>query len=229
MNVDRASGWFPPKSGPFLTMVSPSTGNDRSSADTATRSQWKMGVLLDETSQPHPRRGGQTYIEADPRWYQRWGDPRRTVRLLGDEFGNLGSGSDPNSSPFFGVGTVGFTDLCVASDLIRLGRDLRLRAGATVGRYFSAKSDTFRTRAEVFAILTRHSLFIDATYVDRNHVPEYFRASPIALYRALWFDHLSHVLPGFLDPEQVVHVQVASLHSDTTRRELHRAYALATG
>lgn len=167
VKMGRPSEWAP-KSGHFLTITSAAAGNDGLVADVPAHSPLKMGVLLDETSQPHPRRDGQTYVEADPRYYQRFGDPRRTIRLLGDEFGSLGSGSDPNSSPFFGVGTVGFTDLRVASDLIRLGRDLRLRAGATIGRYFSAKSDKFRTRAEVFAILTGHSLYVDATYVDRS-------------------------------------------------------------
>jgi hypothetical protein len=148
---------------------------------------------------------------------------------MGDEFGSLGSGPNSTESPFFGVGTVGFTDLQAAYSLVRLGRDLRRRAGATIGRYFSAKSDRPRTRAEVFEVLQRHCFFVDATYVDRRDLPDFFRNDPLALYRALWSDHLLHTLPGVLAPETIVYIHLASIHSDTRQRHFHRAYGLATG
>lgn len=205
------------------------SGTEPGTADTSGEGRG-YGVLLAGPGPPHPRRTGQTYIESEPRFYRRWNDPRPTLRVMGDEFGCLGSGPGEVDSPFFGVGTVAFPDLAVAYDLIRLGIAIRLRGGGdTVGRYFSGKSDRPRTREEVFEVLARHQLRIDISYVDRRTLPNFFSDHPIALYRAVWTDHLIHTLPGILVPDNVVYLDVASIHTDTRQRDFERAYAHATG
>lgn len=160
-------------------------------------------------------------------------DPRREIRVGGDESGSLDF-STRSSGRYFLVITVGVEGDALPRALEALTADLRAVTGdPSVGQPFHASKDVRYVRARMFDVLTAHAVAIDASIVDKGAVPAELVGGQNTpgkhFFSLVWYHHLIHALPGLLSPARKVRLTIAELGAYSRKTALHTAVNQATG
>ncbi len=114
-----------------------------------------------------------------------------TVYLFGDEAGNFDFSERPGASRYFMLATVKMHDWQAGNRLQALRRRLAWQ-GVHLGAVLHASEDPQAIRDEVFGVLARCELRIDATIVAKRDVPAALHDAH-ALYRYAWHEHLARI------------------------------------
>lgn len=116
-------------------------------------------------------------------------------------------------------------DSCeVGQDLAQLRRDL-VRQGTELPEGFQATEDRQAVRDEVFRLLARHELRIDATIFEKAKTLPQLREDDLEFYRTALFHHLKFLLPQVVGPGDEVFVVSATLSLRRRRRFASEAIA----
>ncbi len=160
-------------------------------------------------------------------------DPRREIRVGGDESGGLDFSGHADGR-YFLIVTVGSEGDALPRALAALATDLRAITGdPSVGQPFHASKDVRYIRERLFDVLAAHDVAIDASIVDKRAVPADLvggRNTPGKHFFSLvWYHHLIHALPGLLSPACKVHLTIAELGAYSRKTALQTAVKQATG
>lgn len=144
-----------------------------------------------------------------------------TVYLFGDEAGNFDFSDGPGASRYFVLATVTMPDWQAGDRLQALRRRLAWR-GVHLGAVLHASEDPQAVRDEVFGVLARCELRIDATIIAKRDVPAALRdAHP--LYRYAWHEHLARIAGEIARPGD----RLLAVASDLGTRKRRGAFHLA--
>jgi hypothetical protein len=113
------------------------------------------------------------------------------IYLFVDEAGNLDF--SPRGSRYFILTSVAIDDCSIEKDILELRRRLAWE-GLDINRAFHASSDRQVVRDEVFKVIGKHNLRIDATVFEkakaRPHLHHIDR-----FYERTWYLHMKHLAP----------------------------------
>ena len=144
-----------------------------------------------------------------------------TVYLFGDEAGNFDFSEGPGASRYFMLLTVAMHDWQAGDRLQALRRRLAWR-GVHLGAVLHASEDPQAVRDEVFGVLARCELRIDATIIAKRDVPAALRDAH-ALYRYAWHEHLARIAGEIAHPGD----RLLAVASDLGTRKRRGAFHLA--
>jgi hypothetical protein len=144
-----------------------------------------------------------------------------TVYLFGDEAGNFDFSEGPGASRYFMLSTVAMHDWQAGDRLQALRRRLAWR-GVHLGAVLHASEDPQTIRDEVFGVLARCELRIDATIITKREVPAALRDAH-ALYRYAWHEHLARIAGEIARPGD----RLLAVASDLGTRKRRGAFHLA--
>jgi hypothetical protein len=144
-----------------------------------------------------------------------------TVYLFGDEAGNFDFSEGRGASRYFMLSTVVMHDWQAGDRLQALRRRLAWR-GVHLGAVLHASEDPQAVRDEVFGVLARCELRIDATIVAKRDVPAALRDAH-ALYRYAWHEHLARIAGEIARPGD----RLLAVASDLGTRKRRGAFHLA--
>lgn len=114
--------------------------------------------------------------------------------IYADEAGNFDFNRERGASRFFILTTVVIPDHAIERELLDLRRELVWR-GTNPPDAFHATSDEQNTRNEVFSVLCKHDLRIDATILEKSKAQPHVTKSEELFYKYAWFYHMRHVAP----------------------------------
>ena len=144
-----------------------------------------------------------------------------TVYLFGDEAGNFDFSDGSGASRYFVLATVTMHDWQAGDRLQALRRRLAWR-GVHLGAVLHASEDPQAVRDEVFGVLARCELRIDATIIAKREVPATLRDAQ-ALYRYAWHEHLARIASEVARPGD----RLLAVASDLGTRKRRGAFHLA--
>jgi hypothetical protein len=144
-----------------------------------------------------------------------------TVYLFGDEAGNFDFSDGSGASRYFVLATVAMHDWQAGDRLQALRRRLAWR-GVHLGAVLHASEDPQAVRDEVFGVLARCELRIDATIIAKRDVPPALRDTH-ALYRYAWHEHLARIAGEIARPGD----RLLAVASDLGTRKRRGAFHLA--
>lgn len=144
-----------------------------------------------------------------------------TVYLFGDEAGNFDFSDGSGASRHFVLATVTMHDWQAGDRLQALRRRLAWR-GVHLGAVLHASEDPQAVRDEVFGVLARCELRIDATIIAKREVPATLRDAH-ALYRYAWHKHLARIASEIARPGD----RLLAVASDLGTRKRRGAFHLA--
>jgi hypothetical protein len=144
-----------------------------------------------------------------------------TVYLFGDEAGNFDFSDGSGASRYFVLATVTMHDWQAGDRLQALRRRLAWR-GVHLGAVLHASEDPQAVRDEVFGVLARCELRIDATIIAKREVPVTLRDAH-ALYRYAWHEHFARIASEVARPGD----RLLAVASDLGTRKRRGAFHLA--
>jgi hypothetical protein len=144
-----------------------------------------------------------------------------TVCLFGDEAGNFDFSLRPGASRYFILATTTMTDWQPGDRVQALRRRLAWR-GVHLGAVLHASEDPQAVRDDVFQILGRCALRIDATIIDKAAVPDRLRDAH-RLYRYAWHEHFGRIAADIARPGD----RLLAVASDLGTRKRRGAFHLA--
>jgi hypothetical protein len=136
--------------------------------------------------------------------------------VFADEAGNFDFSRKSGASRYFILTTVTMDDCRTGDALAHLRRELTWQ-GINLQEPFHATEDTLAVRAEVFDLLKRSPIRIDATILEKRKAEPHLH-SELALYKMGWFMHFKYVGPRVATSHDRLLVVAASLGTKKTRR-----------
>jgi hypothetical protein len=141
--------------------------------------------------------------------------------VFADEAGNFDFSTGPGATKYFILATTTVSDSRVGTELLELRRDLAWR-GVYLDRVFHATEDEQAVRDEVFQLLSRADLRVDATIFEkRKALPRLH--TPASFYQLAWYLHFKHVAPQIVGFGDRLLVTAASLGTKKQRGIFHKA------
>jgi hypothetical protein len=115
--------------------------------------------------------------------------------IFADEAGCFTFEKKLGASRFFILCTVAMDDDTVATNLIRLRRELAWK-GADLGDYFHACTDKQAVRDAVFETILRHPFTVQATIMEKTKAQPQVRQTKPRFYQYGWYYHFKHGTHG---------------------------------
>lgn len=144
-----------------------------------------------------------------------------TVYLFGDEAGNFDFSEGRGATRYFILATVTMAD-CQAGDRIQALRRRLAWRGVHLGGVLHASEDPQAVRDEVFAVLERCDMRIDATIVAKHAIAVSMRDGQ-RLYRYAWHEHFGRIAREIATPGD----RLLAVASDLGTRKRRGAFHLA--
>jgi hypothetical protein len=118
--------------------------------------------------------------------------------LFADEAGDFEFARKRNVSRYFILCTVTMKSCDIGHQLLDLRRDLAWRGNTAIGDYFHACEDNQCVRDEVFRLIQRADLRVDATILEKSKALPPKHPSDIDLYMHAWYYHFRSVGPAVI-------------------------------
>ena len=80
-----------------------------------------------------------------------------------------------------------------------------------MGEYFHATSDTQLVRDEVFNLIAKEDLRVDATIMEKSKAQPQVTVSKERFYKIVWRYHFKHIAPRIIRPVTELLVTAASI------------------
>lgn len=144
-----------------------------------------------------------------------------TVYVFGDEPGNFDFSDGPGASRYFVLATVAMHDWQAGDRLQALRRRLAWR-GVHLGAVLHASEDPQAVGDEVFGVLARCELRIDATIIAKLDVPAAL-GDAHALYLYAWYEHLARIAGKIAHPGDRLLAVASGLGTRKRRGAFHLA------
>lgn len=136
--------------------------------------------------------------------------------IFADEAGCFTFNRQPNVSRYFVLCTIVMDDCAVATELLRLRRELAW-AGIELGDFFHATEDKQIVRDAVFNTITEHNFSIQATIMEKAKAQPQVRQSKPTFYQYGYFFHFKYGVAPQLGANTEVLVTTASLGTKNER------------
>jgi len=143
------------------------------------------------------------------------------VYLFGDEAGNFDFSDGLGASRYFILTTVTMSN-CEAGDRLQALRRRLAWQGVHLAAVLHATKDPQQVRDEVFSMLARCDMRIDATIINKRSIPPATR-NPQALYRHVWHEHFARIAPEIARPGD----KLLAVASDLGTRKRRGAFHVA--
>jgi len=135
--------------------------------------------------------------------------------VFADEAGDFGFNRKPRASRYFIVTTVTLNDCRVGDALMQLRRELTWR-NRNLERPFHAAKDPPDVRGEVFRLIMRYPLRVDATALEKRKTkPKYH--SDTEMYKLAWYLHWKEITRRIATSQDRLFVCAASIGTKKTR------------
>ncbi|MBY6201016.1 DUF3800 domain-containing protein [Maritalea mobilis] len=136
--------------------------------------------------------------------------------LFADEAGCFTFKRGQNISDYFIICTVTLSDLSVAADLVRLRRKM-VWGKEPVSDYFHATTDKQEIRDQVFDVIRRHEVSIQATICEKAKAHPKITTSKARFYKYPWFYQFKHAIAPQLGDGDNLLVTAASIGTKKER------------
>lgn len=136
--------------------------------------------------------------------------------LFADEAGCFTFNRKKNVSRYFIVCTVLLDDLSIAADLVKLRRKL-IWEGAPVGDFFHATADKQEVRDQVYRLIQKHDIKIQATICEKAKAQPSITKSKSRFYKYPWFYTFKHGISDHLSKDDEFLITAASIGTKKER------------
>lgn len=136
--------------------------------------------------------------------------------LFADEAGCFTFKRGPNISDYFIICTVTLSDLNVAADLVKLRRKM-IWNGEAVADYFHATTDQQPIRDQVYDVIGRHDVRVQATVCEKAKAQPTITKSRARFYKYPWFYQFKHAIAPHLTADDELLITAASLGTKKER------------
>jgi hypothetical protein len=141
------------------------------------------------------------------------------IYLFVDESGNLDF--SPKGSRYFILTSVAIEDCSIESEMLNLRRDL-VWEGQEIQDAFHATEELQAIRSEVFKLICRHNLRVDATIFEKARARKNFPRNE-EFYEIAWYLHMQHVASRAAEAHDELHIIGASFATKAKQSLLVRA------
>ncbi len=142
------------------------------------------------------------------------------VLVFADESGNLDFSG--KGSRYFVLTTITLPSYALGDELLRLRRDLAWR-GVPLSDGFHATTDAQAVRDEVFSVIVRHDLRIDATILTKARARPHLQKDEVRFYKTAWFLHMRYIAPTIAAAGSELLVVGASIGTRRRQQLFHQA------
>lgn len=132
------------------------------------------------------------------------------IHVYSDESGCFAFKRNRRASKYFLVCTVAMADCSIGASLLDLRRDMIWR-GMPVGDQYHASEDRDEVREEVYDLISKHELRIDATLLEKSKARPHVRATRESFFKYAWFYHFRHVGPKVMAGRTEIAITAAAI------------------
>lgn len=136
--------------------------------------------------------------------------------IFADEAGCFTFKRGPNISNYFIICTITLSDLQVAADLVKLRRKM-IWNGEEVADFFHATADKQSVRDQVFEVIAKHDISIQATICEKAKAQPSVTRSRARFYKYPWFYQFKHGIAPHLATDDELLVTAASIGTKKER------------